>query len=199
MQIALSANRPSIEGEIDPRFGRCHYFIFVDPETMQFDVEANPSAEAASGAGINTAQFVANRGAKILITGNIGPNAYEVLAAAGIEMFTGVSGKIRDVIEIYKSGDLKSTSAPNATMGMGRGMGQGVGMGRGMGCGRGRGRGLGGGQNVGTWQSTSSTYQATVRKEAPDDEISQLKNQAENLAEELAKIQRRIEQIESRQ
>lgn len=197
MQIALSTNRPNIEGEIDPRFGRCQYLIFVDPETMQYEAEENASLEATSGAGINTAQFVANKGAKVLITGNIGPNAYQVLSAAGIEMFTGVSGKIRDVIEIYKSGDLKSSSGPTGGMGMGRGMGQGGGMGRGMGCGRGR--GMGASQGSGSSRSGGGTYQNMPQQGAPGDEIAHLKNQAAALAEELAKIQKRIEQIESQQ
>ena len=60
MHIVLSANRPNLEGEIDPRFGRCRYLVFVDPETLQYEAEENPSLEATSGARINTAEFVAN-------------------------------------------------------------------------------------------------------------------------------------------
>lgn len=191
MHIVLSANRPNLEGEIDPRFGRCRYLVFVDPETLQYEAEENPSLEAASGAGINTAQFVANKGADVLITGNIGPNAYQVLSAAGIEMFTGVSGKILNVIEIYKSGDLKSSAGPTGGMGMGRGMG------RGMGCGRGRGMGVS--QVGGSRQPAGGTYQTTGQQSIPGNEITHLKDRAEALAEELTNIQKRIEQIESQQ
>ena len=197
MQIVLSANRPNIDGEIDPRFGRCRYLVFVDPRTMQYEAEENPSLEVMSGAGISTAQFVASRGPKALITGNIGPNAHQVLSAAGIEMFTGVSGKIRDVIEIYNSDKLKSTSGPTGGMGMGRGLGQGSGMGRGMGCGRGRGRGFDPTQSVNSMRSGGGKHTSTVPQ--PDDEITELKNQAEALAEALTKIQQRIQQIESLQ
>ncbi|MGA7874891.1 MAG: NifB/NifX family molybdenum-iron cluster-binding protein [Desulfoferrobacter sp.] len=191
MKIALSVNRPNIEGEIDPRFGRCLYFIFVEPETMQYEVEENPNLGAASGAGISTAQFVASKGAKVLITGNIGPNAYKVLSAADIEMFTGVSGGIRDVIDAYKSGDLKSSDGPTGGMGMGRGRGQGGGMGR---------RKSGG---PGLSQSEISRragdkLRSIDREDSSGEEISLLKVQAEALAEELGKIQKRIQEIENR-
>jgi len=195
MKIALSANRPNIEGGIDPRFGRCLYFIFVEPETMQYEVEENPNLGAASGAGISTAQFVVSKGAKVLITGNIGPNAYKVLFAAGIEMFTGVSGGIREVMEAYKSGDLKSSAGPTGGMGMGRGRGQGGGMGSGMG------RRKSGGPSLNQseiYRPAGDKLRSIDREDSSGEEISLLKVQAEALAEELSKIQKRIQKIENR-
>lgn len=191
MKIALSANRPNLDGEMDPRFGRCQYFIFVEPETMQYEIEENTNLSAASGAGISTAQFIASKGAKALITGNIGPNAYKVLAGAGIKMFTGVGGRIRDVIEAYKSGDLKSSAGP--TGGMGMGMGRGRGQGGGMG--RRRGAGLGINQSEDSWRE-GNRFQTSGQEQQLGDEISHLKIQAETLAEELVRIQERIKQIE---
>ncbi len=191
MKIALSVNRPNIEGEIDPRFGRCLYFIFVEPETMQYEVEENPNLGAASGAGISTAQFVASKGAKVLITGNIGPNAYKVLFAAGIEMFTGVSGGIREVMEAYKSGDLKSSVGPTGGMGMGRGRGQGGGMGRRKSGGPGLSQ-----SEISRW--AGDKLRSIDLEDSSGEEISLLKVQAEALAEELGKIQKRIQEIENR-
>lgn len=182
MRIVLSSSRPNIDGDVDPRFGRCRYFLFVDPHTLQYEVEENPHAEAASGAGISAAQFIVNKGAKAAITGNLGPNAHQVLAAAGIEMFTGVSGKIRDVLEIYNTGDLKSSSQPTGGMGMGRGPGRGAGMG----CGRGMGAGrAGAGENL-------------TQDSGAADEIVLLRRQADALGEELKKIKERIRHLENR-
>jgi len=131
MKIAITANGPALDADIDPRFGRCQYFVIVDPETMQFEVLENSGAMAGGGAGISTAQMIVGKGVEAVLTGNCGPNAYEVLEAAGIKVVTGVSGKARDAIQNYKLGKLKASSQPNVSghFGMGRGMGRGRGAG----------------------------------------------------------------------
>ena len=102
MRIAISATGPSLDAEVDPRFGRCQYFIIVDPQTMQFEALENSNAAAAGGAGITTAQMIASKGATVVLTGNCGPNAYQTLSAAGIQVISGASGRIGDAIEAYK-------------------------------------------------------------------------------------------------
>jgi len=131
MKIAISATGPSLDDEVDSRFGRCPYFIIVDPDTMQFEAVENSSAMYSGGAGISTGQMIASKGAQVVLTGNCGPNAYQVLSAAGLQIITGVSGKIRDAVQAYKSGQLQPISQPN--VGSHFGMGGGMGMGRGMG------------------------------------------------------------------
>lgn len=144
MKIAISATGTTLEDMIDPRFGRCQYFIYIDPETHQFEAVDNSNAAAGGGAGIATAQAIAAKGVEVVLTGNCGPNAYQVLSAAGIKVITGVAGKIKEAVENYKSGQYKASSQPNVTdhFGMGRGFGGGGGGGRsrGMGYGRGAGR-----------------------------------------------------------
>jgi predicted Fe-Mo cluster-binding NifX family protein len=131
MKIAISAMGTTLDAEIDPRFGRCQYFIIVDADTMQFEVVENSGAMAGGGAGISTAQTIAGKGIEAVLTGNCGPNAYQVLSAAGIKVVTGVSGKVREAIQDYKSGKLKASSQPNVVghFGMGGGMERGRGMG----------------------------------------------------------------------
>ncbi|MEJ2047342.1 MAG: NifB/NifX family molybdenum-iron cluster-binding protein [Dehalococcoidia bacterium] len=141
MKIAISAAGPTLESEVDPRFGRCQYFIIANPETMEFETIENFNVMAAGGAGISTAQMIAGKGVETVLTGNCGPNAYQVLSAAGIKVITGVSGKVKDVIEGYRDGKFKVSDQANVpdhfgtstSLGVGRGMGMGRGMGRGMG------------------------------------------------------------------
>jgi len=149
MKIAISATGPDFDADVDPRFGRCQYFIIVDPDTMQFESIENSSAAASGGAGISAAQMITSKGVEAVLTGNCGPNAYQVLSPAGIKVITGVSGKVNEAIQSYKSGQLKGSTQPNVpdhfgmnysegtggTMGMGRGMGRGSGRGRGRGMG----------------------------------------------------------------
>ena len=132
MKIAITTTAPNLDADIDPRFGRCQYFIIADPDTMEFEALENSGATAGGGAGIATAQTLAGKSIEAVLTGNCGPNAYEVLAAAGIKVITGVSGKVREAIQSYKSGKLQASSQPNVAghFGTGGGMGRGRGMGR---------------------------------------------------------------------
>jgi len=112
MRIAITASKPDLDAEIDARFGRCRYFVVVDPKTMQFEAIENTGA-TGGGAGVATAQMIASKEISAVITGNCGPNAYDALSAAGIKVITGVTGKVEDAIESYKSGKLKASSSPN--------------------------------------------------------------------------------------
>ncbi|MDY6910901.1 MAG: NifB/NifX family molybdenum-iron cluster-binding protein [Chloroflexota bacterium] len=122
MKIAVSATGTNLDAEVDPRFGRCQYLIFVDTDTMEFEAQSNANIAASGGAGISTAQAVAGQGVEAVLTGNVGPNAHQVLAEVGIQVITGVSGKVSDAIESYKDGRLKQSSGPTvkAHSGMGR-------------------------------------------------------------------------------
>ena len=113
MKIAISTTGSNLDADVDPRFGRCQYFMIVDPETMIFEAVNNSSSMAGGGAGISAAQTVANKGAGVVLTGNCGPNACQALSAAGVQLITGVSGKVRDAVEDYKKGKFQTTTQPN--------------------------------------------------------------------------------------
>jgi predicted Fe-Mo cluster-binding NifX family protein len=83
----------------------------VDSETMQFDAIPNMAASASGGAGIQAVQTIADKGVKVVITGNIGPDAFGALSAAGIEIVTGASGTLREVVEQFKRGEIGKTGA----------------------------------------------------------------------------------------
>jgi predicted Fe-Mo cluster-binding NifX family protein len=109
MKVCISSTGDNLESEVDPRFGRCHYFIIVDTESMKFDVERNANLMARGGVGVQSAQLVSERGVEVVLTGNVGPNAYQTLKAAGIKLITGVSGKVKEQIEEFKTGKLKDS------------------------------------------------------------------------------------------
>ncbi|MGD9381126.1 MAG: NifB/NifX family molybdenum-iron cluster-binding protein [Candidatus Thorarchaeota archaeon] len=115
---------------VDPRFGRCRYFIIVNLESGEFNAIDNDAVSRAHGAGIKAAQTVASTGVDAVITGSVGPNAYPALQNAGIRIVTAISGTIRDVVESYKKGSLSEIISPGpGHVGMGRGMGRGGGRG----------------------------------------------------------------------
>jgi predicted Fe-Mo cluster-binding NifX family protein len=107
MRICVSASANSLDASVDPRFGRCPYFIIVDSETLQFEAVPNPASGAVGGAGIQAAQIIASKGAKVVITGNVGPNAFQALSAAGIKIITGAYGTVRELLKNIGGESLK--------------------------------------------------------------------------------------------
>ena len=138
MKIAITSTGNTLDSPIDPRFGRCQFFVFVNPETMEFEATENEAIMAAGGAGPQAAQFIANKGAEAVITGNVGPNAASSLTAAGIKVFVGARGTVKETVTLFKNGQLQETGAATVASHAGMGGGRGQGMGGG---GRGQGRG----------------------------------------------------------
>jgi predicted Fe-Mo cluster-binding NifX family protein len=115
LKIAITAKDNILESEIDPRFGRCNYFLIINSETMDFKPLSNVSSIESGGAGIQAAQTLAKHGVKIVLTGNMGPNAFQTLSAAGIKVYTGASGTVREAIEKYKNGEFLKAESPNVS------------------------------------------------------------------------------------
>ena len=176
MKIAVTSTGPGLDDNVEARFGRCPYFLIIDTDTMQLEAIENPNMALGGGAGIQSAQLMSEKGVTIVLTGNCGPNAFNVFGQAGIQVIVGVSGPVRKAVEQFKTGGLSSASGPNVdshfgmnsaptapavseqaeinpmsqgTGGTGFGMGGGRGMGRGGGMGRGMGQGMGQGGGMG--------------------------------------------------
>ena len=149
MKIAISSSGKTLDSPLDPRFGRCAWFLIINPADMSYEVFDNQNAAQSSGAGIQAAQFLADKDVSAVITGHVGPNAVQTLSAAGIEIFAQQQGIIREVVERYKNNRLNPTAQStvgrhNGTSGSGfaGGIGAGTSAGGGRGMGQGGGRGL---------------------------------------------------------
>lgn len=159
MKVAVSSRGQDLNSPIDPRFGRCAYFLVVDTDDMSFKVFDNQSAALGGGAGIQSAQFVVSKGARAVITGNCGPNAVKAFSAAGTDVYLGNSGTVQEAVQKLKNGRLTPAakvdvpepirSARESGMGRGMGMRDGNRMGRGGGSGGGMGMGRGPGRSGG--------------------------------------------------
>jgi predicted Fe-Mo cluster-binding NifX family protein len=143
MKIAVSSSGKDLNAQLDPRFGRCRYFLIIETDTMKFEVFDNENAALGGGAGIQSAQLIAAKGAKALVTGHCGPNAMQTLSAAGVQVYVGQAGTIQSIVDKFNNGQLTTTTEANAAAHAGMG-GKGMGRGRGMG-GRVMGGGSGGG------------------------------------------------------
>jgi len=113
MKICITSEGKTLESKVDLRFGRCQNFIFFDTDTGSFEAEENLSSRFQGGAGIQSGQLVAAKDVKAVLTGNVGPNAHQVLTAAGISVFTGVSGTVKEAIDGYKNGKYEPADVPS--------------------------------------------------------------------------------------
>lgn len=132
MKIAISASEEGLDAEMDQRFGRCSYFTIVDTDTMDYESIENAGTMASGGAGTSAGQALAGKDVGVVLTGNCGPNAFNVLNAAGIEVYTGISGKVKDAVERFKNGELQKNTQASVPDHFGsggrRGRGRGMGM-----------------------------------------------------------------------
>jgi len=112
MKIIVTAYSAELDSAVDPRFGRAAHFLVVDPETMACEAHANPAINAAGGAGSQAAQFVTRLQGKGVISGAFGPNAFQALSAAGVEMYLCPAGlNARQAVEAYRTGTLARAGA----------------------------------------------------------------------------------------
>ena len=121
MKICVTSQGADLDAAVDPRFGRCQYFIIVDTDSLEFEAIQNPNIDSMGGAGVQSGQFMANKDVKAVLTGNVGPNAFQTLKAAGIKVFIGASGTVKEAVDKYKKGELKSADDPSVDKKFGMG------------------------------------------------------------------------------
>ena len=114
-KIAVTSEGPSLDDQVDPRFGRAAGFVIVDLDTMETQyIDNGRSQMMAQGAGIQAAEVVARAGAKCLLTGYVGPKAFQALTAAGIKVVQNLEGlTVRQAVERFTSGQVEVARSAN--------------------------------------------------------------------------------------
>jgi predicted Fe-Mo cluster-binding NifX family protein len=108
MKIAVSAHGDTLAAKTHAQFGRCDYFVIVDAESGVWKALKNLSADIPSGAGTACAQAMFDEGVNVVISGQIGPYAFDALNGGGISMFQTPQGlTVREAVEQFKTGALK--------------------------------------------------------------------------------------------
>jgi len=116
MKLIVTSQGPEATDPVDPRFGRAPYFLMCDIETGQFTALDNrDQAAAVQGAGVQAAQIVAGSGAQVVLTGHCGPKAFAVLSAAGLQVYSGITGSVQDALHSWYEGELALLERPDGT------------------------------------------------------------------------------------
>ncbi|MFW6104874.1 MAG: NifB/NifX family molybdenum-iron cluster-binding protein [Candidatus Bipolaricaulota bacterium] len=120
MKLAITATGEDLKSNCDGRFGRCSVFVIVDPDSLEYEAIQNSSRKARSGAGIQAAETLTEAGVDAVATGNVGPNAFNALDSAGLNIYTGASGTVEEVVELFKNDELTQANEPTTSGGTGR-------------------------------------------------------------------------------
>ena len=114
MKILITTEGDSLESKVDPRFGRAGNFLVYDTETEKFTTVSNTqNIQAQQGAGIQAGRTAADTGAQAVLTGNCGPKAFRVLNQAGIRVYVGVKGTVREALDAFRKGELTEATSAN--------------------------------------------------------------------------------------
>ena len=115
-KIAISSQGPTLEDQVDPRFGRAAGFIIIDLDTMDFEYLDNGASQArAQGAGIQAAEAVVSTGVQAVLTGFVGPKAYQALEATGMRVAQNFENmSVKEAVERFQNGKVDWATSDQA-------------------------------------------------------------------------------------
>ncbi len=113
MKVCISSKSNESSAQVDPRFGRCAYFCFYDTETGEFTFEKNTFTHAREGVGVQASGHMVKNEVSVVVTGQIGPNAYQALEAGGVRIYTGAKGTVADAVESFNRGEFELANGPS--------------------------------------------------------------------------------------
>lgn len=107
MKVVVTSSDTDLDAPISLLFARCPVYLLVDTDTMHFEAFENPENSSLRGAGFHAPEFIVERGAQAVVTGNVGPHAFQGLHALGVPVYLFGGGTVRKAIEAYKAGRLR--------------------------------------------------------------------------------------------
>ena len=108
MKIALPTNGT----EVDQHFGHCEFFtVFTTNEKKEIVSEELIQSPAGCGCKSNIVQTLSLSGISIMLAGNMGEGAVNVLNGHGIEVVRGCAGEVKTVARKWLDGDIGDSGA----------------------------------------------------------------------------------------
>ena len=114
MRVAVTSEGAGLEALVDPRFGRCRYFVIVDTGTQEVETVENVATSEGSGAGVRAVRLLAKHDADAIVTGRCGPNAFRALKASQIAVYTTAAGSVGECVQRLVADKLSRSEAPSA-------------------------------------------------------------------------------------
>ena len=105
MKIAF----PARDGQIDPHFGGCEYFIVMTVENNKIQNEERLDPPAGCGCKSDIVSTLAQMGVNVMLAGNMGQGAVNVLSNHGIQVIRGCSGDPKNAAEQWLAGNISDS------------------------------------------------------------------------------------------
>lgn len=106
MKIAV----PTKDNMVDDHFGHCEYFtVFSIDSESRIVSEEKVQSPAGCGCRSNIVEVLSEMGVKVMLAGNMGEGAVNVLGMNGIDVLRGCNGPVKDVAESWLKGDIKDS------------------------------------------------------------------------------------------
>lgn len=103
MKVAV----PTLDGHVDSHFGHCAYFtIFELDENKNIVNKTELPSPQGCGCKSGVAVILKDMGVTMMLAGNMGEGAVNVLANNGISVIRGCQGNVNDVVNAYSQGTL---------------------------------------------------------------------------------------------
>lgn len=113
MKIAISSSGDTQKAKVDPRFGRCRFFLLYDESSGAYQAIGNSARSAGGGAGVKAAEAIVQNDAEALLTGNIGPKAFAVLRSSNVRVVTDVAGTVAEAVKMFLDRRYAEAEAPS--------------------------------------------------------------------------------------
>ncbi|MGH4125429.1 MAG: NifB/NifX family molybdenum-iron cluster-binding protein [Clostridium sp.] len=107
MKIAISSTGKTTEDLLESFFGRCEYFQIHDTISGDIKIVENKGKTSSGGAGIAASNQLVDENVDVIITGDLGPNAFEIIEKSGIKAYKCGNIVISSVLLKYDNGELE--------------------------------------------------------------------------------------------
>ncbi|GAB6189269.1 NifB/NifX family molybdenum-iron cluster-binding protein [Marinitoga arctica] len=111
MKLAIPSQGKTLDSLSNDRFARAELFVIYDLTKGEIAEIIENTANDAHGMGPKVSQMLAEKGVNVLILESVGKNAFEVLKAAGIEVYLTKKDTLANIIENYKNGKLEKVES----------------------------------------------------------------------------------------
>jgi predicted Fe-Mo cluster-binding NifX family protein len=106
MKIAL----PSNQNRVDEHFGHCEYFtVFTVNDNKQIVAEDKVNSAVGCGCKSNIVETLSKMGVDLMLAGNMGQGAVNVLESWGIKVLRGCAGDVKTVAQDYLADKLQDS------------------------------------------------------------------------------------------
>jgi predicted Fe-Mo cluster-binding NifX family protein len=108
MKVLIAAQGPTLDDQVAKRFGHASYYLILDSDTLEVRVLHNTGHDESH----SIIPRAAREGVTVAITGNIGPQAFELSGSCQIQVALARKMSAKEALQKLRSDQLRILEAP---------------------------------------------------------------------------------------